>query len=129
MTKTEFAAICAAMRTYYPREPLFPNEHAIELWFEQLCEFTAPAVQSALKFWVKRNKYSPSIAELRQLTKDVQDGHILDWNELVEKRRTRELTYKPTENLIDKIAGDAAAAEVQEAFREAFKERRGRING
>lgn len=129
MTKTEFAAICAAMRTYYPREPLFPNEHAIELWFEQLCEFTAPAVQSALKFWVKRNKYSPSIADLRQLTKDVQDGHILDWNELVEKRRTREITYKPTENLIDKIAGDAAAAEVQEAFREAFKERRERING
>ena len=129
MTKAEFAAICAAMRTYYPREPLFPNEHAIELWFNELREFTAPAMQSALKFWVKRNKYSPSIAELRQLTKDVQDGHILDWNELVEKRRTREITYKPTENLIDKIAGDAAAAEVQEAFREAFKERRERING
>lgn len=87
MTKAEFAAICAAMRTYYPREPLFPNEHAIELWFNELREFTAPAMQSALKFWVKRNKYSPSIAELSQLTKDVQDGHILDWNELVEKRR------------------------------------------
>ena len=87
MTKAEFATICAAMRTYYPREPLFPNEHAIELWFAELREFTAPAMQSALKFWVKRNKYSPSIAELSQLTKDVQDGHILDWNELVEKRR------------------------------------------
>ena len=87
MTKAEFAAICAAMRTYYPREPLFPNEHAIELWFEQLREFSAPTMQSALKFWVQRNKYSPSIAELRQLAKDIQAGHILDWNELVEKRR------------------------------------------
>ena len=87
MTKAEFAAICAAMRTYYPREPLFPNEHAIELWFKQLREFSAPAMQSALEFWVKRNKYSPSIAELSQLTKDVQDGHILDWNELADKKR------------------------------------------
>lgn len=87
MTKTEFAAICAAMRTYYPREPLFPNEHAIELWFKQLREFSAPAMQSALEFWVKRNKYSPSIAELSQLTKDVQDGHILNWNELADKKR------------------------------------------
>ena len=127
MTKAEFAAICAAMRTYYPREPLFPNEHSIELWFKQLREFSAPTMQSALEFWVKRNKYSPSIADLIQLAKDIQAGHILDWNELGEKKRTRELTYKPTENLIDKIAGDAAAAEVQEAFREAFKERRGRI--
>lgn len=87
MTKAEFAAICAAMRTYYPREPLFPNEHAIELWFKQLREFSAPAMQSALEFWVKRNKFSPSIAELSQLTKDVQDGHILDWNELADMKR------------------------------------------
>ena len=87
MTKAEFAAICAAMRTYYPREPLFPNEHAIELWFKQLREFSAPAMQRALEFWVKRNRYSPSIAELSQLTKDVQDGHILDWNELADKTR------------------------------------------
>lgn len=87
MTKAEFAAICTAMRTYYPREPLFPNEHAIELWFKQLREFSAPAMQRALEFWVKRNRYSPSIAELSQLTKDVQDGHILDWNELADKKR------------------------------------------
>lgn len=123
MTKAEFASIAAAMRTYYPREPLFPNEHAIELWFKQLREFSAAAMQHALEFWVKRNKFSPSIAELSQLTKDVQDGRIINWNELVENRRTRKITYKPTENLIDKIAGDAAAAEMQEAYREALKER------
>ena len=87
MTKAEFASIAAAMRTYYPREPLFPNEHAIELWFKQLREFSAAAMQRALEFWVKRNRYSPSIAELSQLTKDVQDGHILDWNELADKKR------------------------------------------
>lgn len=87
MTKAEFASIAAAMRTYYPREPLFPNEHAIELWFEQLRDLSASAMQSALKFWVKRNKYSPSIADLLQLTKDIQDGRILDWNELTDKKR------------------------------------------
>ena len=87
MTKAEFASIAAAMRTYYPREPLFQNEHAIELWFKQLRELSATTMQSALEFWVKRNKYSPSIAELRQLTKDIQNGHILDWNELEGKKR------------------------------------------
>lgn len=105
MTKAEFASIAAAMRTYYPREPLFPNEHAIELWFKQLREFSAAAMQHALEFWVKRNKYSPSIAELSQLTKDVQDGHILDWNELADKKRAgivsieyKEQTRKELEN-------------------------------
>lgn len=87
MTKAEFASIAAAMRTYYPREPLFPNEHAIKLWFDELGNLSAPAMQSALKFWVKRNKYSPSIADLLQLTKDIQDGRILDWNELTDKKR------------------------------------------
>ena len=90
MTRAEFASIAAAMRTYYPREQLIPNDQAMTLWFEQLEEFHPGAVEKALKHWVKSNKYSPSIAELRTLSQDVQEGRILDLNEVQELRRQRD---------------------------------------
>lgn len=33
MTKKEFAKIAMALKTYYPKESLLPNEQAMELWF------------------------------------------------------------------------------------------------
>lgn len=36
MTKREFGLFAAAIRTYYPRENILPNEQAHDLWFRQL---------------------------------------------------------------------------------------------
>lgn len=89
MTKAEFADIAAAMRTYYPREQLLPNDQAMTRWYEMLEEYNAAAVEKALKHWVRTNKYSPSIAELRDLAQGVADGRILDLDEVQQMRRAR----------------------------------------
>ena len=87
MTKAEFSDIASAMRTYYPREQLFATDQALELWFEQIAEFTAAAVEKALKHWARYNKWSPTIAEIRELASDYEAGRILSWNEAQEVRR------------------------------------------
>lgn len=65
MTKKEFSLIASALRTYYPREKLLPNEQAMELWYMQLGDLPYKALQMALNKWVATQKWSPSIAELR----------------------------------------------------------------
>jgi hypothetical protein len=38
MNKKEFAIFASALRTYYPKENLLPNEQAMQLWFNQLSD-------------------------------------------------------------------------------------------
>lgn len=64
MTKEEFAALAMAIRTYYPRENLMPNDEALNLWYEALRDLDAAAAGKALKTWVKHSRWAPTIADI-----------------------------------------------------------------
>lgn len=81
MNKTEFATIAAAIRTYFPRYNMFPNEEAMTLWFQELQDLPADVLSTALRKWVATNKWPPSIAELRELSGEVVAGKLPDWGE------------------------------------------------
>lgn len=66
MTKKEFAIFASALRTYYTKEQILPNDQAMELWFMQLKDIPYDAAQEMLNKWVANNKWSPTIAEIRQ---------------------------------------------------------------
>lgn len=66
MTKKEFAILTSAIRTYYPRENILPNEQAMELWYDELKDIPYNAAQLAIKAWVSKSKWSPSIADIRE---------------------------------------------------------------
>lgn len=102
MNKKEFAIIASALKTYYPRENLLPNAPAMELWFNQLQDIPYKVAETALNKWVATNKWSPSIADLREQANEVLNGVIPDWGsgwEQVEKAITRYGSYRPTEAL------------------------------
>lgn len=65
MTKKEFSMIANAMRTYYPREKILPNEQSMELWYNQLKDIPYDLAEKALNKWVATNKWSPSISDIR----------------------------------------------------------------
>ena len=81
MNKREFAFLAAALKTYYPREALLPNDQAMELWFRQLEDIPYKVAEAALNKWVATNKWSPSIADLRELAAGIQFGDLPDWGE------------------------------------------------
>ena len=90
MTKTEFGIFAAALKTYYPREKdLLPNDAAMKLWYKQLQDIPFPLLEAALDRWVTTNaekgKYSPSIAEIRELSASIASGEIEGWGEAWEK--------------------------------------------
>lgn len=93
MTKEEFAKIVAALKTYYPSQNLIPNNQALELWYMQLADIDYQAMSVAVNKWVATNKWSPTIADLREQAKSVVSGDIPDWNSAYEEVRANIRRY------------------------------------
>ena len=70
-----------ALRTYYPKEQLLPNQQAMELWYRELCDIPYNVAEAALRKWVATNKWSPTIADLREMAATVTEGEMPDWGE------------------------------------------------
>ena len=81
MTRQEFATLAMEIRTYYPKEQILPNQQAMELWYRELQDIPANVAEAALRKWVATNKWSPTIAELRETAAEVLKGEIPDWGE------------------------------------------------
>lgn len=85
MERSEFATFAMALKTYYPRENLLPNQQAMELWFNQLQDIPYMVAEAGLQKWVSTNKWSPSIADIREMTTSIRYGDMPDWGEAWEK--------------------------------------------
>lgn len=85
MTKAEFGKFAMALKTYYPKESLFPNNQAIELWYAQLGDLDYRVAEVALNKWVATNKWSPTIADIREGATAISEGEAIDWSEGWEK--------------------------------------------
>lgn len=85
MDKREFGAFVMALKTYYPKEQILPNEQAVSLWYRELRDIPADVADAALRKWVATSKWSPSIAELRAIAAELQYGKIPDWTDAWDK--------------------------------------------
>lgn len=82
MNAQEFGNFAAALRTYYSRENILPNKQAMELWFRQLQDIPYDVAEAILSKWVATNKWSPSIADIRDGMAEIQNGGASeDWGE------------------------------------------------
>lgn len=87
MDKVEFSKFAAALRTYYPREKLIPNQEAMELWYMQLNDIPYEIATIALNKWVALNKYSPAISEIRETASELVNGEVGEWGDAWEEVR------------------------------------------
>lgn len=81
MEKKEFAQFTMALKTFYPREAILPNQQAMELWFNELKDLEYLVLETALRKHVQTSKWPPTIAELRELANEIQRGKIKDYGE------------------------------------------------
>lgn len=81
MERKEFALFASALRTYYPKEKLLPNEQAMELWFNQLQDIPYKLAELTLNKWVATNKWSPTIADIREQALGITQGRAKEWGE------------------------------------------------
>ena len=85
MDKKEFSMFAMALKTYYPREQILPNQQAMELWYREIQDIPFPVAEMALRKWVATNKWSPSIADIREMTSGIVNGDPMSWGESWEK--------------------------------------------
>ena len=81
MTRDEFKNFAMALKTYYPREQLLPNLQAMELWYQELSDIPNDVAIAALRKYVSANKFSPTIADIREMAVTVTQGEKPDWSE------------------------------------------------
>lgn len=87
MDRNEFSKIASAIRTYYPREDILPNNQALELWYHQLKDIDYNTAVVAVNKWVSLNRWSPSIADIRQIASEIVSEPREDWGEAWAKVR------------------------------------------
>lgn len=79
MDKKEFAMFAAMIQTFYPKDNVLPTDQAMEMWYEVLKDIPFNVAQAFLNKWSMTNKWSPTIADIRQGTVSITTEEIPDW--------------------------------------------------
>lgn len=87
MNKSEFAILASAIKTYYPKEGLFPTKESMELWYRMLADIPYDAAENAVNRYVASNKFPPTIADIREYAAMAKLPEVADWSEAWEKAR------------------------------------------
>lgn len=70
MTREEFMKFASAIKAYYPRDNFLPTSESKELWYAELKDVGYEEAQVGLRKYVQTNKFSPTIADIRQSVAD-----------------------------------------------------------
>lgn len=81
MDKNQFAIFASALRTYYPREAILPNNEAMTLWYQELQDIPYESAIACLRKWVNLSKWSPSIADIREMCAELASGEPKTWQD------------------------------------------------
>lgn len=81
MTHEEFFKVAAAIRTYYPKEPILPNQQAMELWYELLKDIPYEVASAVVGEWAANNKWSPAISDIRDMALKANIPEIPEWSD------------------------------------------------
>jgi hypothetical protein len=81
MTREEFINLAKAIKTFYPRDNMLPNMEAMELWYRELSDIPYTVAEAALRKYVSTNKFSPTIADIREMAATVSNGEKPLWSD------------------------------------------------
>lgn len=112
MHREEFKTFAKAMKTFYPREQLLPSLESMEMWYRELADIPYPVAEAALRKYVATNKFSPKIADIREMAATVENGDKPLWSDGWEQvlRAVRKYgSYRPVEAMesMDEITREA----------------------
>lgn len=78
--KIDFAKVMAGLKAAYPRFTLAETSESMELWYQKLGGYDYGILSAAVSYWIDREKFPPSIAEIRALCEPKEDPKArIDW--------------------------------------------------
>ena len=105
MTSEEFSKFAMGLKTYFPRDALLPNAQAMELWYRQLADIPYEIAEAVLNKWVATNKWSPTIADIREMATEMKTGTSIEWGEAWESvmKAVRKFGYYQKTEALDSL--------------------------
>ena len=89
MTRKEFIAIAAELRSIYPAAQLMQTPAALMAWYEELQQYSAETVRKTTQLWTRTHREAPTLAEFRVLAAGVENDRP-QWTDVQEARRIRD---------------------------------------
>lgn len=80
MNRAEFSRLADAIRSYYPKEKIMPTKESMELWYAELKDLDYGLAVASVRKHANSSKWSPSIAEIREQSVDIQADDT-DWGD------------------------------------------------
>lgn len=74
MTVNEFGILADAIKTYFPRDNMFPTKESLRLWYEDLKDLDYKMAMSELRKYVATNKFAPTISDIRRCLIDFAEN-------------------------------------------------------
>lgn len=80
MTKSEFGRVILVIRGAYQKDDFLNDDEAVEIWYQMLKDLTYEQVKMAVQKHAMTNKWTPSIAEIRESIVEIQADKT-DWSD------------------------------------------------
>lgn len=102
MEREEFKILVKGMKAVYAQPTFIPDQDAFNVWYGLMKDLEYQVCNAAIQKWMLTNKFPPTIAEIRELSTEIQYGKLPDWGEAWEetcKAIRRYGFYRPKEGL------------------------------
>lgn len=78
MNIKEFGTLTDAIKTYFPKDNMFPTKKSMRLWYEELKDLDYQIAAMELRKYVALNRFAPTISDIRKCLIDFSDKKELD---------------------------------------------------
>lgn len=85
MDFNEFKVLVKGMKAVYTSERFLPDADSVKIWFQMLGDLDYRTASAGIQKYILTNKFPPTIADIREICADVQNGEIEDWGDGWEK--------------------------------------------
>jgi len=81
VNREEFAAVASALHSAYGKSNIMPDESALNLWYGMLKDIDYAICRNAVTQLISQNKFSPTIAEIREKCAAITAERLPEWDE------------------------------------------------
>lgn len=81
MNKQEFAMIASGIKRFYNFDYVFPDKETVLAWASMLSDIDYNTMNLAVQKWVLTNPKPPTLADLRSMCAEVEQGTQLDYGD------------------------------------------------
>lgn len=85
MDRDEFKVLVKGMKAVYAQPTFIPDQDAFNMWFALLGDLPYKLCNVAIQKYMLTNKFPPTVAEIRELTANIENGDPLTWGESWER--------------------------------------------